>query len=356
MQNNNYYPGAEAPQTPAPQASAPVQYKSFSNFMEKVGSKLVEKTLNDPKRRTQFIANIISAVSTNPTLQSCDQASIVSAALQAEVLHFPVNNSLGYVYLVPYQEKEYNKKTKKREVVRTVAQFQIGYKGYLQLAIRSGQYHSINVVEVKEGELLGYSPFGECEFKWISDYQKRKVAKTVGYVGELELVNGFKKQVYFSYEEILDHANTYSQAFDKNIYLRLQKGEVITDENGKDISWKFSSFWYKDFDAMAKKTVIRHLLSKWGIMSVEMQTAYLNDQATFDADGRRDYIDSKEFTNSTTDQVAQQQLAENGSIKPTTPTPQEQPTQADEEPVVDTPNSSEGEDWMDKFDQKYNAN
>ncbi len=347
MQNNSNF-GANALQGTGT-ANAPAQYKSFSNFMEKVGSKLVEKTLNDPKRRTQFIANVISAVSTNPTLQECDQTSVVSAALQAEVLHFPINNSLGYVYLVPYQEKKWNPATKQREVVKITAQFQLGYKGYIQLAIRSGQYRKIDVAEVKEGELLGYSPLGEYEFKWIDDYRKRKEAKTVGYVGELELVNGFKKTVYFSYDEMLDHANQYSQAFNLEDYFRYIKDEIPQ----KDL-WKYSSYWYKDFDAMAKKTVIRHLLSKWGIMSVELQTAYLNDQAAFDADGHREYIDSKEFTNSNTEQVAQQQLTDNGSIKPTTPTPQEQgEIKVNEETGEAIIPEEDADNWMDGFSKKY---
>lgn len=330
-------------QLPDVSNNAPVQYNSFSNYMEKVGSRVVEKTLNDPKRRTQFIANIISAVSTNATLKECDYTSIVSAALQAEVLHFPVNNSLGYVYLVPYQEKKWNPVTKQRDVVKITAQFQIGYKGYIQLAIRSGQYRKINVVEVKEGELLGYNPLGDFEFKWISDYKKRKNAKTIGYVGELELVNGFSKKVYFTYEEILDHANQYSQAFNKEDYFKFINGEI----SSKD-AWKYSSFWYKDFDAMAKKTVIRHLLSKWGIMSVEMQTAYINDQATFEEDGNRQYIDSKDFMNETQEQVTQQQITENAYIKPNLSNENNQEEQENPD--------NQDKDWMDLFNSKYDEN
>lgn len=274
---------------------------SFSTFMQTTGNKLVANTLQDEKRRTQFVANIISAVSSNPTLKECDQVSIVSAALQAESLHFPINNSLGYVYLVPFNDKKTGIKK---------AQFQIGYKGYIQLAIRSGQYKDINVVEVKEGELGEFDPLNGQKFNWIKDYEKRKSARTIGYVGQLELVNGFKKQLYISYEEMLDHADTYSQAFSKDTFLQVQNGTY------KGEAWKLSSFWYKSFDEMAKKTVLRQMLSKWGIMSVEMQDAYIKDQAELKANGDYDYIDSREYTSGTTDEVAQKQEEQTASQEP----------------------------------------
>jgi len=200
---------------------------AFSNFMATTGNKLIANVLEDPKRKQQFVANLVSAVSSNPTLQECNQVSIVSAALQAESLHFPINNSLGYVYLVPFNKTEYNPQTKKREIVDKTAQFQIGYKGYIQLAIRSGQYKDISVVEVKEGELGGYDPLNGQKFNWVQDYEKRKELKTIGYVGQIELVNGFKKQLYISYEEMVDHANTYSQAFDKVLNSTLFKVSIV---------------------------------------------------------------------------------------------------------------------------------
>ena len=273
----------------------------FSVFMKTVGSKLVSNTITDEKRKVQFIANIVSAVSNNPTLQECDQTSVVSAALQAEALHFPINTSLGYVYLVPFNDKKANLKK---------AQFQIGYKGYIQLAIRSGQYKDINVVEVKEGELGAFDPLNGQSFNWIPNYLERKKLKTIGYVGQLELVNGFKKQVYISYDEMLDHADTYSQAFNKVDYKNLLEGKIPQ----KDM-WKYSSFWYKNFDEMAKKTVIRQLLSKWGIMSVEMTEAYAKDQAEIKSDGSYDYIDSKEFESANVEEVKETQEEKTASVK-----------------------------------------
>ena len=292
----------------------------FSVFMKNAGNKLVANTLTDPQRKQQFVANLVSAVSSNPTLAECDQVSIVSAALQAESLHFPINNSLGYIYLVPFNDKKAGIKK---------AQFQIGYKGYIQLAVRSGQYKSINAVEVKEGELGSYDPLNGQTFNWNPNYEQRKKLKTIGYVGQLELVNGFKKQLYLSYEEILDHADTYSQAFNKQDYQRLLKGEIPA----KDM-WKYSSFWYRSFDEMRKKTVIRQLLSKWGIMSVEMQEAYVKDQATIEADGSYDYVDANTVEAQQVESTATIEPdveEETGEIKEPAPQPKEEKKLTQEE-------------------------
>ncbi len=302
----------------------------FSVFMQNTGNKLVANTLTDPKRNQQFVANLVSAVSSNPVLAECDQTSIVSAALQAEALHFPINNALGYVYLVPFSKKEYNPQTRKREEVAKIAQFQIGYKGYIQLAIRSGQYRNIDVTEVKEGEVGMFNPLDGFTFNWEQDYLKRKNLKTVGYVGQLELVNGFKKQFYMSYEEMMDHANTYSQAFDKDIYEKLQNGEVVQD------AWKYSSFWYKSFDEMAKKTVIRQLISKWGIMSVEMQEAYTKDQAEMQADGTYNYVDANTINtmqNEETGEIIPDIPQEETNPESSIPTPPK--TSADKDAIMD---------------------
>ena len=293
--------------------------QGFGQFMQTVGNKLVESTLQDPTRKQQFVANLVTAVANNPTLRECDQLSVVSAALQAEALHFPINNSLGYVYLVPFNDKKRDCK---------VAQFQIGYKGYIQLAIRSGQYKSINVVEVKEGELGEYDPLNGQSFHWIKDYAKRKAAKTIGYVGQFELVNGFKTQLYISYEEMLDHADTYSQAFSKDATTKKVNGvtynlvsyeDYAAGKYNKKDDWLYSSFWYKSFDEMAKKTVLRRLLSKWGIMSVEMQEAYIKDQAEMKENGDYEYIDNpnnKEYAQQTTTDVHTKQEEQTASQKP----------------------------------------
>ena len=289
--------GQQAPKQEVAATNNAVEKKlPFSTFMANVGTRLISNAITDDKRKSQFIANIVSAVSNNPTLQECDQTSVLSAALQADALHFPVNNSLGYCYLVPFNDKK--AKMKK-------AQFQIGYKGYIQLAIRSGQYKNINVAEVKEGELNEYDPLKGMSFNWINDYAKRKTLKTIGYAGEITLMNGFTKTIYISYEEMLDHANTYSQAFNLEDYKRIQAGKV----DQKDM-WQYSSFWYKNFDEMALKTVLRRMLSKWGIMSVEMEKAFENDMAAFDIKGNREYIDSKEVEKAHIEDVINMQQEE----------------------------------------------
>lgn len=283
--------------------------QGFGQFMATVGNKLVESTLQDPTRKQQFVANLVTAVANNPTLRECDQISVVSAALQAEALHFPINNSLGYVYLVPFNDKKRGCK---------VAQFQIGYKGYIQLAIRSGQYKSINVVDVKEGELGEYDPLNGQKFNWVKDYSKRKTLKTIGYVGQFELVNGFKTQLYISYEEMLDHADTYSQAFSKDattkkvngvIYNLVSYDDYAAGKYNKNDDWLYSSFWYHSFDEMSKKTVLRRLLSKWGIMSVEMQEAFIKDQTEMKENGDYEYIDNPkgDFAKTKEDLVEQQE-------------------------------------------------
>lgn len=305
---------------------------AFSNFMATTGNKLIANVLQDPKRKQQFVANLVSAVSSNKDLQKCDQVSVVSAALQAESLHFPINNSLGYIYLVPFKKTEYNPQTRKREEVGFTAQFQIGYKGYIQLAIRSGQYKDISVIEVKEGELGSYDPLNGQKFNWVQDYNKRKELKTIGYVGQIELVNGFKKQLYIPFDEMLDHADTYSQAFDKDSYLQVLNGTYKGD------MWKLSSFWYKNFDEMAKKTVLRRLLSKWGIMSVEMTEAYVKDSAELKADGTYDYIDAKAEVNKVEEKKEQEMASirvDSNGVVQEEPKAQEPEPQVEQEPEVD---------------------
>ena len=315
--NNNYNVAKTANEIAAKQP--------FSTFMKTVGNKLVANTINDEKRRNQFIANIVSAVSTNPTLQECDKTSIVAAALQAEALHFPINNSLGYVYLVPFNDKKKGK----------VAQFMISYKGYIQLAIRSGYYKALEVTDVREGELAAYNPLKGQTFNWCNNYEERLSKRVIGYVARLELVNGFAKEIYWTYEAMLDHADKYSQAFSKNAVFndnpnkcKVSYEDYLAGKYNSDDEWKYSSYWYKDFQEMAYKTMLRQLLSKWGIMSVEMQEAYVNDQAAFDEAGNRDYIDSNVAYNKT--QEEQKEMGKTEIPQAPTPQPTPQPTTADD--------------------------
>ena len=237
-------------------------------------------------RALKFLTGITSAVSTNPSLSECTNTSIFNGALLGETLNLSPSPQLGHYYLVPF--KKYKMVNGKRELDSVTAQFQLGYKGYIQLAIRSGQYKKINVVEVKEGEFTDYDIFNEeYTFNPIKDYNARKQAKTVGYYAMFEYLNGFKKSLYMSKDEMLDHADTYSSAFNKKSYADLIEGKIPERE-----LYKYSSFWYKNFDEMAKKTMLRQLISKWGIMSTEMQKAFEADMAELDDNGKPTYIDN----------------------------------------------------------------
>lgn len=156
-------------------------------------------------------------------------------------------------------------------------------KGYIQLAIRSGQYKKLNVLAIKAGELKSWDPLNEeIEIELIQNEREREKAETIGYYAMFEYINGFRKALYWSRDKMEAHADRYSKAFSLSAYAKLKAGKVPPQEE-----WKYSSFWYKDFDSMAIKTMLRQLISKWGIMSIEMQSAFLNDGKT--ASG--EYID-----------------------------------------------------------------
>lgn len=249
--------------------------------------KLINNTLTDPKRAGRFIASISSAVATNPSLQECDAGTILSSALLGEALGLSPSPQLGQYYLVPYKKKDIH-----GNVVSVTAQFQLGYKGYIQLAIRSGQYKKINVIAIKEGELKHFDPLNEeIECCLIEDEESREKAPTVGYYAMFEYLNGFRKAIYWSREKMEAHADRFSQAFSIDAYRKIQRGEIPE----KDM-WKYSSFWYKDFDAMAFKTMLRQLISKWGIMSIEMQQAVEDDMTVQHEDGSKEYVDNADIS------------------------------------------------------------
>jgi len=228
---------------------------------------MINSTLGDPNRAQRFIASISSAVGTNLALQECEAGSIVSGALVGEALNLSPSPQLGQYYLVPFNNSERGCK---------VAQFQIGYKGYIQLAIRSGQYKRLNVLDIKEGELRNFDPLNEViDCLIIDDEEARENAKTVGYYAMFELNNGFRKAMYWSKAKMESHALKYSKGY------KAKKGYT---------------FWEKDFDGMAFKTMLRQLISKWGVMSVDMQNAIESDMAVLGDDGKKEYVDNTDFT------------------------------------------------------------
>ena len=241
--------------------------------------KLINNTLGDKDKAQKFIASISSAVATNPQLQECESGSIISGALLGNALNLSPSPQLGQMYLVPF-------KNNKKGTIE--AQFILGAKGYKQLAIRSGQYKDIDFIEVREGEYLGRDEeTGKQKFKFISDDEVRENKPIVGYLAYFELLNGFRKQIYWSHTKMLNHADKYSKAFNKKDYERLQAGQIPE----KDI-WKYSSYWYADFQGMAEKTLYRQLISKYGVMSIDMQDAYTKDMAVIREDGTPDYVDN----------------------------------------------------------------
>ncbi len=256
---------------------------------------LINKTLGEGNRAQRFIAAITSAVTTNPQLEECDAKSIVSAGFLGESLNLSPSPQLGQYYLVPFNDNKNGRK---------VAQFQLGYKGYIQLAIRSGQYKKLTVLAIKEGELINYNPlFEEIEVNLIEDEDEREKAQTIGYYAMFEYINGFRKAIYWSKKKMMAHADKYSQAFslnEKNIKVNGKMKTKVSFEDyekgnySQDDAWMYSSFWYKDFDGMAYKTMLRQLISKWGIMSTEMQEAYSKDMGTINSDGSVDFIDNGE--------------------------------------------------------------
>lgn len=241
------------------------QQPKFTAVINSDGYKrMINATLGDPARVARFVTAITSAVSTNPDLQACDASTIVSAGLLGEGLNLSPSPQLGQYYLVPYNDRKNGRK---------VAQFQLGYKGYIQLAIRSGQYRKLNVLPIKQGELISFDALNEeINVRLIEDERVREEAPTIGYYAMFEYTNGFKKAIYWSREKMNSHAERYSAGY------KAHKGYT---------------FWEKDFDGMACKTMLRQLISKWGIMSIDMQKAMESDMGVLkDNSGTIDYIDA----------------------------------------------------------------
>ena len=235
------------------------QRPKFSVMISTPGyQKMINNTLRDPKKAQRFVASITSAVATNPALQECDPATILSGALLGESLNLSPSPQLGQYYLVPFNNTKKGCKD---------AQFQLGYKGYIQLALRSGYYKHLNVIAVKAGELVHFDPLTEeVEVNLNPDELAREDSATVGYLAMFEYLNGFRKTIYWSREKMENHALRYSKGY------AAKKGYT---------------FWEKDFDAMAFKTMLRQLISKWGVMSIDLQTAFEADAVAAE-DG--DYI------------------------------------------------------------------
>ena len=232
------------------------QKMTFSMAINSAGyQKLINSTIKDPAKAARFVTAITSAVAVNPLIQECDPATILSGALLGESLGLSPSPQLGQYYLVPFNNTKKGCKD---------AQFQLGYKGYVQLALRSGYYKRLNVFAVKAGELKAWNPVTEeLEVELIQDDEIREKTATIGYVASFTYVNGFSKTLYWSRQKMEAHALRYSKGY------AAKKGYT---------------FWEKEFDAMAFKTMLRQLISKWGIMSIDLQTAFEQDNVVESGD------------------------------------------------------------------------
>lgn len=200
----------------------------------------------------QFMSSILSLVNSDKLLANCNSYKLYNCCLMAAALKLPFNKDLGQAWIIPYGGEP---------------QLQIGWKGFVQLAQRSGQFRTINCTDVKEGEISKIDRLsGEIEFDWMQNDAERVEAKTIGYVAFFELLNGFRKTFYMTIAELEAHAKKYSQTYKRG-----------------------GGVWRDNFDAMARKTVIKLILNRYAPLSVDMQKAIELDQA--DADGK--YLDNK---------------------------------------------------------------
>lgn len=238
----------------------------------------IEQTLKDGA--DDFTTSLLTVINGNPVLQECDPQEVVRTALKAASMHLPIDPALGLAYIIPY-----NNNTKLREkyldskgveryrdkwVKQYVPQLQIGWKGFVQLALRSQQYKTINVTDVREGEFKGENRLtGAIDFDWIDDTTEREKLPIIGYVGYFRLINGFEKILYMSYDDLEGHAKKYSKTY--------------ANGNGK---------WADDKAAMSRKTVVKLLISKWGPQSTQIQKALRADQAAMGEDDTYKYVDN----------------------------------------------------------------
>jgi recombination protein RecT len=205
------------------------------------------------KRSNQFISSVLQITANNSMLKNADPISVYNSALMAATLDLPINQNLGFAWIVPYGK---------------AAQFQLGVKGLVQLAQRSGQYLNINVIEVYENQFVSFNTLTE---NLTANFDLPGDGKIIGYAAYFKLINGFEKTCFWTTEKVIQHGKRYSKSFN----------------NGP---------WKSDFDAMAKKTVLKSTLSKWGILSIEMQTAVKVDQAVINDELGNDvtYVDHEE--------------------------------------------------------------
>lgn len=302
---------------------APKKMSLSAAFATPKFQEAIHNALNDVAHEKRFVSSIVAAAAANPVLQECTPQSVLSTALIGESLGLLPSPQLGQYYFVPFETAVKGKDGRKIPILDEnghpvkkngaiqykkvkQAQFLIGYKGYIQLALRSGYYKKLNVISIKRGELIRWDPLMEdIEVKPIEDDKERETAETIGYYAMFEYLNGFQKKMYWSKDKMIAHADRYSPAFSKDAqpnkknpaYSKVSYADYEAGKVREQDMWLYSSFWYKDFDSMAYKTMLRQLLSKWGMLSAEMETAMQQDivaeqaedgTVTINADGADD--------------------------------------------------------------------
>jgi recombination protein RecT len=217
--------------------------QTFSAFVNSpTGQTMIARVINNPKNRERFVAHLMSVVSNNPELAACDKMSLISSAFMAQSLNLSLAKELGHAWVIPYNKKDSPIKH---------AQLQIGYKGYIQMAMRTGAYKRMNAIAIKQGEFVSWNPLTEeLSLNLVEDEDIRNNLPDVGYVALFELLNGFKKVLYWTYSKMESHAKKYSKGYSK--------------------------FWGKNsetFEEMALKTIIQHMIKKWGVITSELESA-----------------------------------------------------------------------------------
>lgn len=221
------------------------------------------------EKSDSFMGSLMTLVGGDNYLSQAEPMTIIASALKAATMDLPIDKNLGYAYVVPFNRSE---KVGNKWVRHNEAQFILGYKGYIQLAQRSGQYKALNALAIYDGQLIDWNPLTE-EFTF--DYKAKVSDEVIGYVGFFELLNGFKKTVYWTKQEIESHRIKNAKGYDKE---------------------KLSGAWVDNYDSMAIKTVLRNMLSKWGLLSVEMQSAITSDEKVFRVDENNDLIEETDLS------------------------------------------------------------
>lgn len=206
------------------------------------------------ERAGQFVASLVSLANLTPGLMKCDPKSLMMCGLKAAALNLPLDNNLGFAYAIPYGDH---------------AQFQMGYRAFVQLAMRTGLYKSINVIDIREGELQRWDALSESlDLKMIDDDNARSIAPVIGYAAMFELSNGFRKVLYKKRDALMAHGKRFSKTYAKGP-------------------------WSTDTDAMCKKTLVKELLSKWGPLSTEIMEGIKYDQSVITENGEPAYCDTQ---------------------------------------------------------------